>query len=787
MSSSVGSALTERVRTERERYVARGVSTSPLVVARAEGARVWDAEGREYLDFAGGIGCQNLGHGLPAVVEAIHEQVDRFLHQCFMVGMYEPYVEVCRRLAELSPCRGDEQKSLLVNSGAEAVENAVKIARAATGRPAVVVFDRAFHGRTTLTLAMTSKVVPYKLGFGPLAPEVYRVPAPYPLRGVSVEDALAGLGAALQAGRRPGERRLRRGRAGAGRGRLPRHAAGVPARAQGALRPARDPLRRRRGAERRRADGPGLGDRARGRRAGSARLGQVARRRPAARGGHRARRRRWTPSRRAGSAGRSAATRSPALRRPSSSTRSRASASASAPTRSARRSARGSTASPRRTLPSPRRAGSGRWLALELVEPTPTLANAVTAAARERGLLLLSCGLYGNVIRILAPLVASDDELARGLGILEEALEHASCQRALSRRASRRRKRRRTSRLVGVRKSYGHVVAVDGIDLDVAAGRVLHPARPVRLRKDDDAAPDRRLRAARRRADRARRRRRRQARPVRARRQHRLPGLRPLPAHGRGGERRLRPPREGRTAQGAARAGGAGARGRPPPWPRRAQAPRSSPGGQRQRVALARALVNSPRVLLLDEPLGALDLKLRQEMQIELKRIQREVSAEGMTFVYVTHDQEEALTMSDRLAVFNEGRIEQVGPPREVYERPATEFVAGFVGVSNVLEREGRRFTIRPEKIRLLDAEGATADRRRRRGRPRPGRRVRRDGHPLHRRARTRRHAHRRPAERRLAVPATGSHPVAQVRLAWQPEQAYEITPKEEREHDTHP
>ena len=98
-----GSGLTERVRTERERYVARGVSTSPLVVARAEGARVWDAEGREYLDFAGGIGCQNLGHGLPAVVEAIHEQVDRFLHQCFMVGMYEPYVEVCRRLAESRP------------------------------------------------------------------------------------------------------------------------------------------------------------------------------------------------------------------------------------------------------------------------------------------------------------------------------------------------------------------------------------------------------------------------------------------------------------------------------------------------------------------------------------------------------------------------------------------------------------------------------------------------------------------------------------------------------------
>jgi putative spermidine/putrescine transport system ATP-binding protein len=121
-------------------------------------------------------------------------------------------------------------------------------------------------------------------------------------------------------------------------------------------------------------------------------------------------------------------------------------------------------------------------------------------------------------------------------------------------------------------------------------------------------------------------------------------------------------------------------------------------GGQRQRVALARAIVNSPSVLLLDEPLGALDLKLRQEMQIFLKALQRDL---GITFVYVTHDQEEALTMSDRLAVFNEGRIEQVGTPAEAYEQPATEFVAGFVGISNVLERDGRRFTVRPEKIHL--------------------------------------------------------------------------------------
>src|SRR5215213_998993 len=132
-------------------------------------------------------------------------------------------------------------------------------------------------------------------------------------------------------------------------------------------------------------------------------------------------------------------------------------------------------------------------------------------------------------------------------------------------------------------------------------------------------------------------------------------------------------------------------------------------GGQRQRVALARALVNRPRVLLLDEPLGALDLKLRQDMQLELKRIQRELS-EGVTFIYVTHDQDEALMMSDRIAVFSTGRIEQIGTPREIYERPANEFVAGFVGTSNIVERDGRRCTVRPEKIRLLAEDETVRD-----------------------------------------------------------------------------
>jgi 4-aminobutyrate aminotransferase-like enzyme len=149
----------ERILAACDRYVARGIAASEIVVERAEGARVWDVDGRSYIDFAGGIGCQNTGHGFEPVVAAIHAQADRFLHQCFMVGAYEPYVEVCRRLAELSPCGAGEQRSILVNSGAEAVENAVKIARAATGRPAVIVFENAFHGRTLLTMTMTAKLV----------------------------------------------------------------------------------------------------------------------------------------------------------------------------------------------------------------------------------------------------------------------------------------------------------------------------------------------------------------------------------------------------------------------------------------------------------------------------------------------------------------------------------------------------------------------------------------------------------------------------------------------------
>jgi 4-aminobutyrate aminotransferase / (S)-3-amino-2-methylpropionate transaminase / 5-aminovalerate transaminase len=425
-------ALREQTRSEaviaaRERYVARGISTPPIVVARAEGARIEDVDGRTYIDFAGGLGCQNTGHGL--ATQAIVEQAERYLHQCFMVGMYEPYVEVCRLLDELSPCHGAEQRSLLVNTGAEAVENAVKIARAATGRPSVLVFEHAFHGRTLLTMTMTSKVVPYKRGFGPFAPEVYRAAAPYPFRGVSSDDALASVERVLKEDADPqsiacavlepvqGEggfipmppdfpKRLqelltRHGilfvadevQSGVGRtgtvwaieqygvepdllvsakslgGGLPLGAVTGPAEIMDAVDPG------------------GLGGTFGGNPLACAAAVIVLEE----------------------------------VRRPEFLVRARELGEAI-------RSRLEQLAARHAAIGEVR--GLGPMLAFELTEQTPELASAVTAAARERGLVLLSCGLYGNVIRILVPLVISDTDLARGLERLEESLVDASSRAA---------------------------------------------------------------------------------------------------------------------------------------------------------------------------------------------------------------------------------------------------------------------------------------------------------------------------------------------------------------------
>jgi 4-aminobutyrate aminotransferase len=395
----------EKVSSERERYVARGVATTPLVVARAEGARVWDVDGREYVDFAGGLGCQNTGHGFAAA--AIHEQVDKYLHQCFMVGMYEPYVEVCKLLDELWPGES-ETRSLLVNSGAEAIENAVKIARVATGRPGALAFDHAFHGRTNLTMALTAKVVPYKDGFGPLAPEVYRaaldiddvervfkqdvnpervacivlepvqgeggfipMPEDFPrqLKELCEQHGILYVDDEVQSGvGRTGpvwaiehygvEPDLLVSGKSLGGG-LP--LAGVTGKAE--LMDAVPP--------------GGLGGTFGGNplacAAAAAVLNEVR-----------------TPEFRA---------RAEELGRR---IRARLEALGAGEVR-----------------------GLGPMLALELPEKSPERASRITAGARERGLVLLSCGMYGNVIRILVPLTIDDELLERGLGLLEEAVGDA--------------------------------------------------------------------------------------------------------------------------------------------------------------------------------------------------------------------------------------------------------------------------------------------------------------------------------------------------------------------------
>ena len=175
----------------RQEFVARGVaSTMNVFAAKADGAIIEDVDGNQYIDFAGGIGAMNIGHSRAEVTKAIAEQAAKFTHTCFSVMMYEPYIELAERLVKLTP--GEfPKKAIFFNSGAEAVENAVKIARWATGRPAVIVFDNAYHGRTLMTMTMTSKVKPYKYRFGPYAPEVYRAPFPYPYRmNMSAQESI---------------------------------------------------------------------------------------------------------------------------------------------------------------------------------------------------------------------------------------------------------------------------------------------------------------------------------------------------------------------------------------------------------------------------------------------------------------------------------------------------------------------------------------------------------------------------------------------------------------------
>ena len=412
----------DQVLADRARYVSGGVSTPRLVVAGADGARVTDVDGRVFVDFAGGIGCQNTGHRFAPVVDAIHHQVDQYLHQCFMVGVYEPYVDTCRLLAELSPCAGSQQKSILVNSGAEANENAVKIARAATGRPAVIVFDNAFHGRTLLTMTMTSKVHPYKAGFGPFAPEVYRAPAPYPYRGVSTDDAIEGMKKLFKSEVDPQTVACVLLEPVQGEGGFVPMPQDFPVRlaelcAEHGILYVDDEVQSGVGRTGKmwaiehydgvRPDllvsGKSIG--------GGLPLAAVTGRAelmdavpPGGLGGTFG----GNPLSCAAAVAVLETVREPefleAATRLGETLRERLEALAAA----------------RAEIGEVR--GLGPMIAFELAERTPDRAKAIVDAAFERGLLLLACGLYGNVIRLLPALTISDEELEDGLALLEESL-----------------------------------------------------------------------------------------------------------------------------------------------------------------------------------------------------------------------------------------------------------------------------------------------------------------------------------------------------------------------------
>lgn len=193
MSSDTRATTNAALAARRAKAVPRGVATAhPVMAARAENSEIWDVEGKHYVDFGGGIAVVNTGHRHPAVMAAVAAQLEKFTHVAFQVTAYEPYIELCEKLNALAPFK-EPAKTILFTTGAEATENAVKIARAATGRTGVIAFTGAFHGRTMLTMAMTGKVLPYKRAFGPLPPDVFHVPFPNEAQGVSVEDSLKAL------------------------------------------------------------------------------------------------------------------------------------------------------------------------------------------------------------------------------------------------------------------------------------------------------------------------------------------------------------------------------------------------------------------------------------------------------------------------------------------------------------------------------------------------------------------------------------------------------------------
>lgn len=414
----------------RAEHVARGVGNAhPIVVARAEGARMWDVDGNELIDFVGGIGVLNVGHNHPRVVQAVREQLERVSHTCFQVGMYEPYIRLAERLCAVAP-GAFPKKALFVTTGAEATENAVKIARAYTGRSGIVAFANSFHGRTLMGMTLTGKTKPYRQNFGPFAPEVYHAPFPYAYRGWDSERALEGLHELFEQQCAP-----------------ERVAAVIiePVLGEGGFVPAPpDFLQALRALTARHgilliADEiqSGFGRTARlfaiehsgvipdlitvaKSMAGGLPLAGVVGRADVMDGP--------APGGLGGTYAGNPLACAAALAVLDIFEQERVLEQAEALGQRLQAHLRGLQARYPRVGDV---RGLGAMLAIELVrdaasrEPDPELADRMLVAARERGLILLKAGLYGNVVRILVPLTIDEPTLARGLAIFDAALEQA--------------------------------------------------------------------------------------------------------------------------------------------------------------------------------------------------------------------------------------------------------------------------------------------------------------------------------------------------------------------------
>ena len=717
----------------RAAAVPRGVpAVTPIAIVHAEGAIVTDADGNRLIDFGGGIGVVNTGHRHPGVVEAVRDPTGS-LRPRVLSGLHLRALRRAGGAAQPSHpghpreahLHGEQRRG----GGGERGEGGARLHRP----PAVVCFEHGFSGRTNLALALTSKVMPYKKGFGPFAPEVYRIPYPYCYRVPRSRGAGGGL---LHGG--PGLLRadsspalvdpqsvaaivmeLELGEGGfvpAPRQYVTELAAF--ARDHGILFVA-DEIQTGFGrtgvmfASEHYDLVPDIITTAKSLAGGlplAAVTGRADVMEAAQVGGL------------GGTYGGNPLACAAALAVLDAMERERI------PER-ARRT--GETISARFRGWADRYPGIGdvrglgAMIGMELVTdrtsktPDKALTGRLLAAALERGLILLSAGTYGNVVRVLAPLTIEEPVLRRGSrrhgrgarggrgGLSTVSLARSTFSSIPSTppsnlqegppprgRAPITQEWSRRAALQRLQDLRGHQGRQRRLVRDPAR-RVLLDAGPLGLRQDDHAPAARRLRAARRgrRRGPAARRGGQQEAALRAQDRDGLPELRAVPPPlGRSATWRSawssgRRPRSeiGDRVRKALEM----VRLKPDTFARRMPAQLS--GGQRQRVALARALVLEPDILLLDEPLGAIDLKLRKEMQLELKSLNKQL---GTTFVYVTHDQEEALTMSDRIAVMDNARVAQLGTPAEIYENPRT-------GVRGEVHR----------RVELLRRHGGTADR----------------------------------------------------------------------------